>query len=174
MSVMEDAGRACPCLAARRRHPSRPGRTVCRCVRFAASPSPRGRARVVSRLASPDIDPQGGAGIRCASGCDLLIGGADVTIGRNNPSEHDQDSASGTGVKASSAIGTALSVDGRTQFSRSGSASVPQGSNAKTVKLAGVKSSSLVLVTLQTSITDIYVASAVPAAGKFTVHLNSN
>jgi hypothetical protein len=83
-------------------------------------------------------------------------------------------STSGTGVKASSTSGTALSVVGKAKFSRSGSASVGQGGKSKTVTVPGMKSTSLVLATLQTSVTGVYIAAAVPASGKFTVHLNKN
>lgn len=83
-------------------------------------------------------------------------------------------SSSGTGVNASSTSGTALSVTGKVHFSRSGSASVSQGSKTKTVNVSGMKSTSLVLVTLQSSITGVYVAAATPAIGKFTVHLNKS
>jgi hypothetical protein len=81
-------------------------------------------------------------------------------------------STSGTGVKASSTSGTALSVSGKAHFSRSGAATVSQGTTTKTVNVSGMQSTSLVLATLQTSITGVYVAAAVPASGKFTVHLN--
>lgn len=83
-------------------------------------------------------------------------------------------SGSGTGVHASSTSGTALSVSGKVRFSRSGASSVAQGSKTKTVIVAGMKSTSLVLVTLQTSITGVYVTAAVPGSGKFTLHLNKN
>lgn len=81
-------------------------------------------------------------------------------------------SSSGTGVNASSVTGTALQVSGKTHFSRSGSASVAQGSRTKSVTVSGMTSSSLVLVTLQVSVSGLYVAGAVPATGKFTLHLN--
>jgi hypothetical protein len=81
-------------------------------------------------------------------------------------------SAHGVGVRASSTSGTALSVSGKVHFSRSGSASVPQGSRARTVNVAGMTSSSLVLVTLQRAVSGVHVEGAVPASGKFTVQLN--
>jgi hypothetical protein len=68
--------------------------------------------------------------------------------------------------------GTALNVNGKVHFSRSGAASVAQGDKTKTVNVAGMKATSLVLVTLQVSVSGLYVAAAVPALGKFTVHLN--
>jgi hypothetical protein len=81
-------------------------------------------------------------------------------------------SHSGTGVHASSATGNALSVSGKAHFSRSGSSSVSAQHSSKTVTVSGITSSSLVLVTLQSAISGVYVQSAVPASGHFTVHLN--
>jgi hypothetical protein len=81
-------------------------------------------------------------------------------------------STSGTGVSAKSTTGTALSVSGKVHFSRSGSASVPAGHSSNTVSVSGMKASSLVLVTLQSAYAGVYVQSAVPASGMFTVHLS--
>ncbi len=67
---------------------------------------------------------------------------------------------------------TALRVQGKAVFSRSGRAAVSAGQSSKVVTMAGVTSSSLVLVTLRTRRSGVYVAAAVPAAGKFTVYLN--
>jgi hypothetical protein len=80
----------------------------------------------------------------------------------------------GTGVLATATSGTALNVTGKTKFSRSGAASVAQGHKTETVTVAGMNASSLVLVTLQVSVAGLYLAAAVPALGKFTVHLNKN
>lgn len=82
-------------------------------------------------------------------------------------------SANGVGVHASSGGGTALSVSGKVHFSRSGHATVASGTKTKTVTVSTMTSSSLVLVTLQNTATGIYIAGAVPASGKFTVHLNN-
>lgn len=82
-------------------------------------------------------------------------------------------STSGVGVLAAAGnSGTALKVTGKTSFSRSGAASVGQGSKTKAVTVSGMTATSLVLVTLQVSVAGVYVSGAVPAAGKFTVHLN--
>lgn len=67
---------------------------------------------------------------------------------------------------------TALRVQGKAAFSRSGRAAVSAGQSSKVVTMAGVTSASLVLVTLRTRRSGVYVAAAVPAAGKFTVYLN--
>lgn len=67
---------------------------------------------------------------------------------------------------------TALRVQGKAVFSRSGRAAVSAGQSSKVVTMAGVTSTSLVLVTLRTRRSGVYVAAAVPAAGKFTVYLN--
>jgi hypothetical protein len=69
-------------------------------------------------------------------------------------------------------VATALRVQGKAVFSRSGRTYVSAGKSSRIVTLAGVTTSSLVLVTLQTRRTGVYVAAAVPAAGKFTVYLN--
>lgn len=67
---------------------------------------------------------------------------------------------------------TALRVQGKATFSRSGRTYVGAGYYSRTITLAGVTTSSLVLATLQTRRTGVYIAAAVPAAGKFTVYLN--
>lgn len=82
------------------------------------------------------------------------------------------NSTKGVGVRASSTTGTALAVTGKVHFSRAGSATVAQGTRVKTVNVSGMTASSLVLVTLQKAVTGVYVEGAVPASGRFTVHLN--
>jgi hypothetical protein len=82
-------------------------------------------------------------------------------------------STSGIGVHASApTTGVALQVTGRAKFSRSGRATVSAGQNHRTVTLAGVTTSSLVIATLRTRRTGVYVAAAVPSSGKFTIYLN--
>jgi hypothetical protein len=83
-------------------------------------------------------------------------------------------SSSGIGVRAVSTTGAALHVTGRAHFSRSGAASVGQGHKTRVVNVAGVTASSLVLVTMQTTATGVFLAGAVPGSGKFTVKLNKN
>lgn len=67
---------------------------------------------------------------------------------------------------------TALRVQGKAVFSRSGRTYVAANLSYRVVTMAGVTSSSLVLITLQSRRTGVYVAAAVPASGKFTVYLN--
>jgi hypothetical protein len=83
-------------------------------------------------------------------------------------------STSGRGVFATSTSGNALEVSGMTKFSRSGAATVIAGSDTKVVTVAGLTASSLVLVTLQKFVVATWVVCVVPAAGKFTLHLNKN
>lgn len=66
----------------------------------------------------------------------------------------------------------ALQVNGKVALSRSGRISIAAGRRSYTKALAGVTSTSLVIATLQTLRSGVYIAAAVPAAGKFTVHLN--
>jgi hypothetical protein len=66
----------------------------------------------------------------------------------------------------------ALQVNGKVALSRSGRISITAGHRQYTKTLAGVTSTSLVIATLQTLRSGIYIAAAVPAAGKFTVYLN--
>ena len=65
----------------------------------------------------------------------------------------------------------ALRVMGRASFSLSGKATIASGHSSVTVTMAGVTASSLILVTPLTNHPGVFVQSAVPAAGKFTIHL---
>jgi hypothetical protein len=132
--------------------------------------------------------PAGGSGISAQSGGTGVSGSSTAASGVSGSSSSGSgvsgssssgsgvsgSSSSGAGVKATSTSGPALSVVGRTHFSRSGAATVAQGSKTKTVTVSGMTSSSLVLVTLQVSVAGLYVAGAVPGSGKFTVHLNKS
>ncbi len=80
------------------------------------------------------------------------------------------DTTNGTAVIARSTNGNALDVRGKATFSRSGLITVGAGSSGKTVTLAGVTKSSLVLATAQQD-NAVYVRSAVPGNGQFTIHL---
>jgi hypothetical protein len=77
---------------------------------------------------------------------------------------------SGTGVLAASTGGTALKVSGKATFSRSGVATVGAGSGSKTVTLAGVTTSSMVIVTAQQN-ASVTVKAAVPGTGSFRIFL---
>jgi hypothetical protein len=81
--------------------------------------------------------------------------------------------AGGTGVLADSQNGTALSVQGKATFSRSGTVTVPHGNDLVTVTLAGVTAASMVLATSQQN-KGVYVRAAVPGTGSFTIRLTGN
>jgi hypothetical protein len=87
-----------------------------------------------------------------------------VGVGVNGQSE------SGTGVYAQSNSGTSLNVVGKARFSRSGVVTVVAGSSSRTVHLAGVTVSSMVLATAQQAKT-VYVQAAVPASDAFSIRL---
>jgi len=65
-------------------------------------------------------------------------------------------SDSGVGVEAQAGTGTALKVDGKASFSRSGVVTIGAGTSSRTVQLAGVTTSSMVLATAQQA-TTVYV-----------------
>jgi len=81
-------------------------------------------------------------------------------------------SDSGYGVYARAATGTALYVNGKAGFSRSGKVAITAGHSSVAKSLAGVTTSSLIIAVLQTAKGGYYLVAAVPAAGKFTVYLN--
>ena len=89
-------------------------------------------------------------------------------------------SNSGTGVAALTNSGTALSVSGKAQFSRSGTATVAgtAASPKSSVVVTGVdlNGKSLVLVTPQKNVVGRWVRAAVPNPGnnRFTVFLNKS
>ncbi len=80
------------------------------------------------------------------------------------------DTTDGTAVIARSTNGNALDVRGKATFSRSGLITVAAGASGKTVPLAAVTKASMVLATAQQD-NAVYVRSAVPGNGQFTVHL---
>ena len=79
-------------------------------------------------------------------------------------------SDTGVGVEARAGTGTALKVDGKASFSRSGVVTIAAGTSSRTVQLAGVSTSSMVLATAQQTAT-VYVKAAVPTTGKFSIRL---
>jgi hypothetical protein len=87
-------------------------------------------------------------------------------------------SESGIGVAALSNSGTALSVSGKAQFSRSGTATVTGTMGAPkssvTVTNVALTAKSLVLVTPQKDVSGVWVRAAVPdtSNAQFTVYLN--
>ena len=68
---------------------------------------------------------------------------------------------------------TALRVDGKVRFSRSGRKAMSSGHSSVAVTLAGTTSTSKVFAVLATSESGRYVRAVVPASGKFTVYLNT-
>lgn len=84
------------------------------------------------------------------------------------------DAAGGTGVLASSALGTALRVEGTVSMSRSGRAVVPAHRAVVTVAGVGLTEQSLVLATLQRGRHGVWIRAANPdpVTGSFTIVLN--
>ena len=72
-----------------------------------------------------------------------------------------------------SASQIALKVTGRVSLSMSGRLTMSTGTASKAVTLAGVTATSKVFAVLATSETGRWVRAVVPAAGKFTVYLNT-
>lgn len=82
--------------------------------------------------------------------------------------------ASGIAVRAKAAVaGTALKVEGKATFSRSGKRVFPAGSSVQTVALPGLTTAALILATLQKHAAGITVASAVPGSGSFVLRLTA-
>ena len=87
---------------------------------------------------------------------------------------------SGTGVIATSASGISLSVRGKVQLSRSGTATIagtsasPKGSVV--VSNVALSAKSMVLVTAQKNVAGVWVRAAVPnvAGNSITIYLNKN
>ncbi len=76
-------------------------------------------------------------------------------------------------ASAGNATARALRVEGRAEFTRSGRTTVAAGHSNKAVGLAGCTSSTLVIAVLSTNRSGRYVRAVVPAAGKFTIYLNT-
>jgi hypothetical protein len=81
-------------------------------------------------------------------------------------------SDSGFGIYARSATGTALYVNGKARFSRSGRTYISAGHSTRKIYMAGVTTSSYIIATPQTNRAGVFVQSVVPASGSFTIHLN--
>jgi hypothetical protein len=79
----------------------------------------------------------------------------------------------GTAVYAhADPAGTALRVNGRASFSRSGLVSVSAGRTSVSKTVAGMTSSSLVFAVVKTGDGGAWVRKAATTTGKFTVYLN--
>jgi hypothetical protein len=82
-------------------------------------------------------------------------------------------SAHGTGVFADAGSGgTALHVNGRATFSRSGRLTLSSGTSSMSKSVAGLTSTSLVFAVVQTGDSHAWVRKVAPASGKFTVFMN--
>ena len=80
----------------------------------------------------------------------------------------------GIGLRAQSANGLALLVQGRTRFDLSGLATVKAGHDAVTVSVPGLKPSNIVLATIQQPQHGIFIIGALPAHGSFTITLSGS
>jgi hypothetical protein len=81
-------------------------------------------------------------------------------------------SSGGAGIDASGSNGAlALRVTGKAKFSRSGITTIAAGASSKTISLGGVTTASMVLATSQQN-SSVFVRSAVPASGSFTIRLS--
>lgn len=82
----------------------------------------------------------------------------------------------GTGVLADSSNGTALEVNGKAKFSRSGVVTISYPSKSAIVTGFPVTSKSLVLAAIQKYLAGVYVVAAVPvlsgSSNSFTIYLN--
>jgi len=127
-----------------------------------------GAGPAVVGIASAGDGVQGlttGNGKHGVVGSDTSVGGGVGVTGA---------STKGTGIHAISSLGTALSVDGKTHFSRAGAGTIATGHSTLTVNVSGLTTSSIVLVTLQKAETGVYVLGVNISTGHFTVHLNKN
>ena len=86
---------------------------------------------------------------------------------------NSQTGSVGVWAYAPSTAQYALRVNGKVNFTRSGRVSMLSGKSLKAVTLAGTTSSSKVFAVLATSESGRYVRAVVPAAGKFTIYLNT-
>jgi hypothetical protein len=82
-------------------------------------------------------------------------------------------SQSGTALRGDSTNGTALQVNAKAKFSRSGITTVAAGTASKTVSHAGVTTASMVVATAQQNV-NVFVKAAVPSGGSFKLWLTSN
>jgi hypothetical protein len=74
---------------------------------------------------------------------------------------------------APSTAQTALKITGKVSFSRSGRTNIGAGRSSLVVNLAGVGASSRVFAVLAANRAGRHVRAVVPAAGKFTIYLNT-
>jgi hypothetical protein len=110
-----------------------------------------------------------GAGKIGVSGIDASGTGNGV-FGQSNKGKAVWGSSQhGTGVHASSEHGIALQVNGKARFTNSGVIVVPSGQKSITHSFAGVTSATIVLATIQTPQSGLYIEGAQPGTGSFTL-----
>lgn len=88
--------------------------------------------------------------------------------------ESDNAAFAGVLARGSSSTGLALSVIGKTKFSRSGRSSIGSGRSSLTVPLSGVTSTSKVFAVLHSNRSGRYVRAVVPTTNRFTIYLNAS
>jgi hypothetical protein len=119
-----------------------------------------------AHLPSPNTGVYGHAnGDRDARG---VVGACDLGQGVRG------ESSSGVGVHASTTSGTALVVDGKAHFSRSGRATIAGGKSSVAVSLAGTSPTSMIFAVLASNRTGRFVRAVVAGTGRFTVYLNAS
>ena len=88
----------------------------------------------------------------------------------------DSAASGGTGVLATSTVGTALKVSGKVAFNRSGRASVPKSkAYVDVIVPGGLGATANIIATLQTYRSGVWLAGVrrnYPAAGKVRIYLN--
>jgi hypothetical protein len=87
---------------------------------------------------------------------------------------HANNNAGSVGVHAfaDGPTSTALVVEGKAHFSRSGRTAIARGKSSLRITLAGTTPTSKVFAVLATSLAEHYVRAVVPATDAFTIHLN--
>jgi hypothetical protein len=102
------------------------------------------------------------------SGATGVFGQATIAVGVQGTSE------SGTGVLATSPVGTALEVEGVATFSRSGLVSIAAADKTATVTGVGLSASSLVFANLQDSLPGVFVEAVVRdiSGSSFEIYLS--
>jgi hypothetical protein len=81
--------------------------------------------------------------------------------------------AIGVHARADAVDRTALKVTGKVAFSRSNKATIAAGASSKAIGVAGVTTGSWVFAMLASNRPGRWVRAVVPAAGKFTIYLNT-
>jgi hypothetical protein len=129
-------------------------------------------------MTATSIEASGDVSVGSLSASELTAIGA-ITAGSVSASSEGSGtgvtgaSVQGVGVLAESAEGTALSVRGKVELTRSGLVPIPLGTKEATVNLVGVTQTSLVFATVQGPSGDVAVANAVLARDSFTINLTA-